>query len=266
MLNVLAKKFGGWVNLTEPELAAIARLPGRRLTLARGDDPFGQIECVDHALLMLEGWAADYKDRCNGKRVIVELMLPGDMTRLDTAEMNGGSIGTVMLSPGRVMLVPLASINEILKYEAVAIALRWAEFVRESIRREWIVNVGSRKVHARLAHLLCELSVRMNGVALCENGVCGMPLTQADLADALCVSDVHLNVAMQQLRKLGAVQVATKRLRILDWDRLAAIAEFDDEYLHRHPVKIRSVARRPALQNGDPGHDLGRRLAAAGGR
>jgi CRP-like cAMP-binding protein len=237
---VLARKLSGWVDLAEPELGAIARLPGKRLTLSRGDDPFGQISCADHALLMLEGWAADYKDTSTGKRVIVELMLPGDMTRLNP-EMRAESIGTVMLSQGRVLLVPLASIGEISRYEAVATALRSAQFVRESVRREWIVNIGTRKVCARLAHLLCELSLRMKNVALCENGVCELPLTQADLADTLCVSDMHLNIAMQKLRKLGMIQLASKRLRILDWKGLTSFAEFDDEYLHLHPAKSRSI-------------------------
>lgn len=241
MLNVLAKKFGEWVHLTEAEMAAIARLPGTRLSLARGDDPFAQIPCANHAMLLLEGWAAEYKDRSTGRRVIVELLLPGDMSRLGPAEMNDVSVGTVMLSPGRVLLVPLASIGEILRHDAVATALQWAEFVRESVRREWIVNIGSRKAAARLAHLLCELCVRMTNVALCENGVCELPLTQADLADALCISDVHLNVAIQKLRKSGMVQLAGKRLRILNWQGLAETAEFDDDYLHHHPVPGRQI-------------------------
>jgi CRP-like cAMP-binding protein len=146
--------------------------------------------------------------------------------------MSDGSVGMVMLSAGCVQFVPSEAMEEILQHEAIAAGMRWAELARESVHREWIVNVGSRKVHVRLAHLLCELSVRMQGAVVSDGIVCEMPLTQADLADALCVSDVHLNVAMQGLRRSGMIQVAAKRLRILDWSRLAALAEFDDEYLH----------------------------------
>lgn len=246
MLSGLADKLLGWADLGEAEISAIMGLPGTRLFLARGDHPFDRIRRRDQALLILDGWAAEYKDRPNGRRVIVELLLPGDLTHLEPTAMNPESVGTMMLSQGCGMLIPHASLQELLRYQGIALAMRCSEHVRGSVCREWLVNIGSRKVDSRLAHLLCELSVRACRIGLGDGAVSEMPLTQSDLADALCVTDAHLNVALQRLRKMKAISLSEKRLQILDWPYLTSLGEFDAEYLgpwrgHRTFVKGSSV-------------------------
>ena len=244
MLAVLSNVLRCWSDLGPAEKEAIGNLPGKRLFLARGDDPFARAAFPDHALLMLDGWAAEYMCRPTGHRIIVEFLLPGDMTHLEPRAMNPQAVGTMMLSSGCVQRIPLEAIQRLLRNEAVATALRSAQLMREAVRREWLVNVGSRKVDAGLAHLLCELSVRARQAGRGNGTVCEMPLTQSDLADALCVSDAHLNVAVQRLRKLKLVSLANKQLRILDWPALVQLAEFDDEYLRPAPV----IAHGPASQ------------------
>jgi len=106
------------------------------------------------------------------------------------------------------------------------------------VMAEWLVNIASRKAHARLAHLLCELSIRMNSIDLLDHDVCDMPLTQIDLANALAMTNVHLNVALQRLRAAKLVDVSARHLTILCRPQLEAIAEFDDEYLLRWPTEL----------------------------
>lgn len=252
MLTVLSNRLRCWSDVGPSGRQAIGSLPGKRMFLARGDDPFAGGVFPDHALLMLDGWAAEYIYRPTGHRVIVELLLPGDLTNLDPHAMNLQSVGIVMLSSGCVQRVPLEAIQRLLRDEAVATALRCAELMREAVRREWLVNVGSRKVDAGLAHLLCELSVRAQQAGRGDGVVCEMPLTQSDLADALCVSEAHLNVAVQRLRKLDLVCLANKKLRILNWPALVQLAEFDDEYLRAAPV-ITQPAGNEAMRAREPG-------------
>jgi hypothetical protein len=43
-------------------------------------------------------------------------------------------------------------------------ALWWQELVGKSCHREWIVNVGLRTAAERIAHLLCELLLRLESI------------------------------------------------------------------------------------------------------
>jgi CRP-like cAMP-binding protein len=58
-----------------------------------------------------------------------------------------------------------------------------------------------------------------------------LPLTQAVLGDALGLSTVHVSRLITELRGEGVVQWANGQVEILDWRRLAEIAEFDAAYL-----------------------------------
>jgi CRP-like cAMP-binding protein len=137
-----------------------------------------------------------------------------------------------------VLLVPRDAMRNLMASDTIRRGLEWGAEIRESIMAEWLVNIASRKAHARLAHLLCELSVRMNSIDQLDHDACDMPLTQIDLANALAMTNVHLNVALQRLRAAKLVDVSARHLTILSRPQLEAIAEFDDEYLLRWPTEL----------------------------
>ena len=59
----------------------------------------------------------------------------------------------------------------------IARALEWVTLVDIATLREWIVNVGQREAKKFLAHLLCELLVRLEAVGLVRGGKY-LPLTK----------------------------------------------------------------------------------------
>ena len=107
-----------------------------------------------------------------------------------------------------------------------------------SIFREWVVNVGRRDSRARIAHLLCELALRLKSIGEGMNGdMVDFPMTQEQLADATGLTSVHTNRTLQSLRKDGLIQLNAKSLTVLDWDGLQEVGDFDELYLHQH-VKV----------------------------
>ena len=79
---------------------------------------------------------------------------------------------------------------------------------------------------------MCEMVHRLNIVGLIQGNTCDWPVSQAALGEALGLSVVHVNRTLQKLRKLDLIELRTRRLTVLDWDRLAAIGDFDPTYLH----------------------------------
>ena len=73
---------------------------------------------------------------------------------------------------------------------------------------------------------------RMKAVGLCEDDSCELPMTQAELGDAMGLSTVHVNRTLQELRRDKLISLNRGKLRVLDWDALAKAGDFDPNYLH----------------------------------
>ncbi len=109
-------------------------------------------------------------------------------------------------------------------------ALFWSTLVDEAILREWLVNMGRRRVDKQIAHLFCEVHARLTTVNRMHDAL--IPLTQEELADILGVSTVHAQRVLSQLRDPGLVTVQDSRVVVPDIGRLREIAEFNGDCLH----------------------------------
>jgi CRP-like cAMP-binding protein len=104
-----------------------------------------------------------------------------------------------------------------------------------AIFREWMTNIGRREAYNRMAHLFCEWIVRLRAVGLAQDHACDMPMTQAELADAMGISTVHVNRGLKELRGDGLISLKGSRLTVLDWEQLKQVGDFDPTYLHQDP-------------------------------
>jgi CRP-like cAMP-binding protein len=195
--------------------------------IAREGDPTADVHVI------LSGFACLYKMLPDGRRQIVGYFLPGDIcdSRVFILHRMDHTIST--LSPAKIATLSrdgMLSLTE--RYPRIARALWWATLVEEAMAREWLVNVGQRTALERLAHLFCEIFARLRAVGLTVGASCELPLTQAELADTLALSTVHVNRTLKELRRLGVISVTGKKLTIHDFQRLQLIAMFDANYLH----------------------------------
>jgi hypothetical protein len=94
------------------------------------------------------------------------------------------------------------------------------------------LSLGRKSADARVAHLLCELAMRLNGGVLDGPTLFELPLTQEQLGDVLGLTPVHVNRTFRQLRSSGAVERRGHVVEIPCIKRLSDIAQFDGSYLH----------------------------------
>lgn len=105
--------------------------------------------------------------------------------------------------------------------------------VEGSISREWTANVGRRDARTRLAHLLCEISLRLKVAGLGEHDNYELPMTQDQLADATGLTSVHVNRTLKELEADGLIERRNPRaIEIGDWRKLAKSGDFNSAYLH----------------------------------
>jgi CRP-like cAMP-binding protein len=87
-----------------------------------------------------------------------------------------------------------------------------------AIFREWIVNTGSREAPSRIAHILCEVFLKLQAVGLTSGNSFEFPITQAEIGDATGLSTVHVNRSIQKLRSDKLVSLKKGGCTIWDWD------------------------------------------------
>ena len=106
-----------------------------------------------------------------------------------------------------------------------------------SITRELALSLGQRSAMARMAHLFCELYMRLDAVGRARSDGFDFPLTQRELAECLGLTVVHANRTIQELRRRRLVELENRQLTILDRGGLEGLAEFDPSYLYLDPVR-----------------------------
>jgi CRP-like cAMP-binding protein len=190
-------------------------------------------EPLDVSMLLLDGWLARVRDLLNGQRQVTEVHVAGDFADLHSFTLKRLDHNVMSLTPCRLALVPHDRLEGISRdYPHLTRLLWFSTNLDAAIHRQWVLSLGRRTALARIAHLFCELHVRLGIVGLTRELEYGLELTQADLAECMGLTAVHVNRTLKELREQGLVEFRASTVRILDLAGLRRVAEFDPEYLY----------------------------------
>ena len=183
--------------------------------------------------VVVEGWAVSTKQLVDGRRQIVNFLVPGDLCATNIFLLKRADHALSALTQARIASIGATEVEAMMAASPrIAQALWWNELSGASIQREWMTSLGQRNAYERIAHLLCELYTRLKVVRRVERDGCEFPITQNDLADATGLTPVHVNRTLQQLRQDGLIALHDRRLVLHDIDRLAEAGLFNAEDLH----------------------------------
>jgi len=234
MINAFAKRLRGRGHLDDDDVAMLVTACHNVRTVSAGHHLIMEGDRPDPVFVILDGWACQYKILPDGSRQIIAFMLPGDFCDIHIAVLEELDYSIVTLTPARVAFLPQSQMEALVESKpATTRAFWWAQLVDQGILRTWIVSMGRRNSDQRIAHLMCELYLRMRNIGLATNDQCAMPLTQNVLADALGLTPVHVNRVLRKLRMAKVMELQSGSLTILDPTQLARIAGFDESYLHK---------------------------------
>lgn len=232
MLEPLYLNLGQHDALSEAEKALLADAMSLEKHVATGDDIVVEGSRPSYSTLIVDGLAARYKVLEDGGRQFTSLQVPGDFVDLHAFLLKTMDHGIIALSPCHVIAAVHGKLRAITEQAPHLTRLLWLDtLVDGAIHREWIVAMGRRSKTSHLAHLLCELFVRLQVVKQTNGMTFRLPLSQAELADVLGLSVVHMNRVIGTLRRMNVINWTSHMVTILDWQRLVEIAEFDPTYL-----------------------------------
>lgn len=234
-LTPLVRRWSKHSDLTADDRDAILALPFTRKSFGKDAYVVREGQQATECTLLLKGFAYRQKLLRDGGRQIISFHIPTEFVDLQNGILGVADHNVQSVNRCEMALVPRSAMMDlIMERPAVRLAVWVDTLVDASIFREWVVNVGRRSSRSRLAHLLCELALRLEWIGADKEGVFDFPLTQEQLADATGLTAVHTNRTLQSLRRDGLIQLTSGNLQVLDWARLREAADFDELYLHHN--------------------------------
>lgn len=231
-MGMLVRKLARHTNLGSADRVAVGALIGhnvralRHRALIDRDGGSGAIHVV------LSGWACRFAMLPSGRRRILAFYLPGEICDFDLFTTRQVDQPIAAIGVARVAAIDRHALRQAMIRQPQIERAFWSEAALDmAIQRSWTINVGHRAADRRLAHLLCELHVRLAASGASGQAGTAFPLTQADLGDACGLTSIHTNRAIQELRRAGLLDLSGGTLWIHDWAGLCAMASFDPSYL-----------------------------------
>lgn len=239
MITVHLKKLKRRTELSSEEERAIRDAVAETRRVAADQVLIRSGEDLNSSIILLDGWMARSKDLAGGERQVTELHVAGDFPDLHGFTLKRLDHDVLTLSECVVGIVPHERLQQITERFPRLARLYWfSTNVDGAITRELALSLGQRSAISRMAHLFCELHLRLETVGRARPDGFEFPLTQRELSECLGLTVVHVNRTLQELRRRSLVELGNRRLTILDPSGLKGVAEFDPSYLYltRAPV------------------------------
>jgi CRP-like cAMP-binding protein len=245
-LSRLVDKLDSISRLDANDRVQIEQLPSRTRSIEAGADIIAEGDEVHECCLVLEGLVGRYNMVRDGERQSHSFHVAGDLPDRDSLHVQTMDHSIVALSAARVAFIPHVAVLALIERRPnVAVAFWRDAIVEGAIYRQWLVNVGRRNAKQRLAHLTCEMFVKMDAVGLAEKDHFFFPVMQAQLADATGLTPVHINRTLRALRQAGLLHWKGAIVTIPNLGLLEAFADFDPKYLHLKRPPPEPLAVKP---------------------
>jgi CRP-like cAMP-binding protein len=229
----LIRKLETVFPLSDEERKAILALPIDQRVIEAHQDIVREGDRPSRSFVIADGVACAFKMTGEGKRQILAFHITGDMPDLQSLHLQTLDISIGTITACKVGFIQHEDLQRLCERQARVAAALWREtLIYAAMFREWITNIGRRQALGRAAHFMCEYIVRARAMGLVEDYSCELPITQEELSDAMGLSIVHVNRVLQELRKLGLINLESRHLTVLDWTRLQEVGDFDAGYLH----------------------------------
>lgn len=230
--SLLAQKLSSLVDLPACAELELGKLETVYHPIGRGTDLIVQGRPHSDLCILVKGSAIRYKVFPDGRRQIVNFILPGDIIGLRAllCPIAFNSVTTLEAS----VVAPFQSeqiFNLFGRFPEVAGALFWLSTFEQMLISERFVSVGRGNAYERLGFLFLELWERLCLVDLNQGPSFWLPLTYDILADALGLSSVHVGRTLNLLRDERLVRFDRGRVTLPDPDRLASKCDFQTGYI-----------------------------------
>jgi CRP-like cAMP-binding protein len=241
--ETLIRKLRSDTHLSDEDAAEIRALPVHVRHLPADTPIVREGDRPNLCCLIVKGFTARSKVIDTGRRQILAFHIPGDIPDLQSLFLKTIDHDLVTISDATLAFIDHADLSRLIDSRPALARALWREtLIDAAVFREWIVNMGVRDAASRLAHLMAELRQRLLAVGLVADEEFQFPVTQAELADALGLSTVHVNRVLQAFRAQGVLDIRKNLVTLVDVEKVIAVSGFDSTYLHQTSTALHHEA------------------------
>ena len=223
--------------VTREELSFINDIKQGHLTVPAGTEIIQAQQDSPDLYTLYSGWAFRFKTLPDGRRQILNFLLPGDLLGLQAAMFDAAQHSIEALTDVELCLLPRRKVWALFdKMPELAFDVTWLGAREESYVDENLLSVGQRNAAERIAALILTLYKRAHALALVADETFAFPLSQQHLADALGLSLVHTNKTLARLRRMGMFTQANGSLTLKNPRALERAAQHFDQEVARRPL------------------------------
>lgn len=209
------------------DLELIQSLKKRMASVAAGESIIQEGQTDAPLFTLFSGWAFRFKTLSDGRRQILNFLLPGDFIGVQQKMTDASPHGVEALSDVNLCTFQRDALWALHRAApSIGFDITWLAAHEESLVDDNLLSVGRRSAEERIATLLILLFKRAAAL-LPQGGADGVPfpLTQQHIADGLGLSLVHTNKTLRKLERRGLHRIEGGRLFLRDARALVRLAD-----------------------------------------
>jgi CRP/FNR family transcriptional regulator, anaerobic regulatory protein len=219
------------------ELGFIESFKKAMINIEAGGQIVQEGSTADTLFTLFAGFAFRFKTLSNGRRQILNFLLPGDFIGLQERFSDGSPHGVEAVTDVRLCAFHKSKLWELYRgFPSLAYDITWLAAREQGLIDENLLSVGQRSASERIAMLLIQLYRRAERLGLANEDGVPFPFTQQHIADALGLSLVHTNKTLRRLHKLGLHKIVQGRLSLPNPRALQKLADYYDLPLKITPL------------------------------
>ena len=231
------RRCGAFKPINDIELAFINEMKRDHLVCPPGAEIIAAGQDQAELYTLYSGWAFRFKTLPDGRRQILNIILPGDLIGLQGAMFEAAAYGVEALTEVEMCVLPRRKVWSLFEnMPELSFDVTWLGSREESHVDENLTSAGQRNAAERIAALIIQLYKRLKMLGLAVDGTMPFPLTQQHIADTLGLSLVHTNKSLAKLRKLGMFTQTNSTLLLTKPKALESLAQYFDEEVAKRPL------------------------------
>lgn len=221
------RKLSAFSPNSEEEIAFVEGFRTRQIRVAAGEAVLIEGRSGGELYTLFTGWAFRYRTLSDGRRQILNFLLPGDFIGLQEQMAEKSPHGVETLTDARLCVFPRKRLWDLYRRcPGMGYDITWISAHEELIVDENLLSVGRRSALERIAMLLVHLYKRAESVGLGDARGVPLPINQQHIADALGLSLVHTNKTLRRLRDYGLYELTDGRLRLGNLTAMQRLADY----------------------------------------
>lgn len=221
------RRSGAFMRNSNEEIAFIQQFKTRSVGLDAGATLIAEGSASEDLYTLYSGWAYRFKTLSDGRRQILNFLVPGDFVGLQEKLAETSPYGVEALTDVSLCRFDRNGLWDLYRnHPGLGYDITWIAANQKNVIDENLLSVGRRSAIESVATLLVQLYKRLKVLGLARGNTIDFPLNQQHIADALGLSLVHTNKTLRRLSRMGFHQIQDGQLTVNNPGALAKVADY----------------------------------------